>query len=332
MLFKRDREIKRERERIELQVVLFVFGGLGLDGREIKSKGGESYKVNIMSTCVGRLVDPSELLAKIEAQISEVSNEALSRKEIMDRIDRWLSACEEENWLEGYNMDPNRFSGGRSAHISLKRAERARTTIKKIPSIVDNLICKTIAWEDEKNKLFLYDGARLVSILEEYKLSRIRKEEEKKRSRDQKKLQDLLLTEKESIYGSKPSPRRVSSFRKSPSGTLTPNPRRNSNGSPTPDLMTPRSYSGRQNGYFKDLRRLSTGPLNFVSIPKEDTMSYSSLGFFSGEGRVVAVVVMGGYNGEGGVALDDVVVVLEASCTGRVVARAMVLGGTGRRR
>ncbi|KAI7748900.1 hypothetical protein M8C21_006313 [Ambrosia artemisiifolia] len=227
------------------------------------------------------LVDPSELLAKIEAQISEVSNEALSRKEIMDRIDRWLSACEEENWLEGYNMDPNRFSGGRSAHISLKRAERARITIKKIPSIVDNLICKTVAWEDDKNKLFLYDGARLVSILEEYKLSRIRKEEEKKRSRDQKKLQDLLLTEKESIYGSKPSPRRVSSFRKSPSGTLTPNPRRNSNGSPTPDLMTPRSYSGRQNGYFKDLRKLSTGPLNFVSIPKEDTMSYSSV--FSSE-------------------------------------------------
>ncbi|KAL8248903.1 hypothetical protein R6Q59_005771 [Mikania micrantha] len=79
------------------------------------------------------LVDPSELLAKIEAQISEVSNEALSRRQIMDRIDRWLSACEEENWLEDYNLDQSRFSGGRSAHISLKRAEQARITIKKIP-------------------------------------------------------------------------------------------------------------------------------------------------------------------------------------------------------
>ncbi|MFS8018514.1 putative microtubule-associated protein, MAP65/Ase1/PRC1 [Helianthus anomalus] len=223
------------------------------------------------------LVDPGELLAKIEAQISEVSKEALGRKEIMDRIDRWLFACEEEIWLEDYNLDQNRFSGGRSAHISLKRAERARITIKKIPSIVDNLICRTVTWEDDKNKLFLYDGARLVTILEEYKLSRIRKEEEKKRLRDQKKLQDLLLTEKESIYGSKPSPRRVSSFRKSTNGTLTATPRRNSNGSPTQDLMTPRSYSGRQNGSFKDLRKLSTGPLNFVSIPKEDTISYSSV-------------------------------------------------------
>ncbi|KAK1423636.1 hypothetical protein QVD17_18942 [Tagetes erecta] len=223
------------------------------------------------------LVDPSELLAKIESQISEVSNEALSRKEIMDRVDRWLSACEEENWLEDYNLDPNRFSGGRSAHISLKRAERARITIKKIPSIVDNLICKTVIWEEEKKKLFLYDGARLVKILEEYKLSRIRKEEEKKRSRDHKKLQDLLLNQKESIYGSKPSPRRSSSFRKSTSGTVPATPRRNSSGTPTPNLMTPRSYSGRHNGYFKEVRKLSTGPLNFVSTPKEDTISYSSI-------------------------------------------------------
>ncbi|KAK9065052.1 hypothetical protein SSX86_016435 [Deinandra increscens subsp. villosa] len=223
------------------------------------------------------LVDPSELLAKVEAQIREVSNEALSRKEIMDRIDRWFSACEEENWLEDYNLDQSRFSGGRSAHINLKRAERARITVKKIPSIVDNLICKIVTWEDDKKKLFLYDGAWLVTILEEYKLSRIRKEEEKKRSRDQKKLQEFLLREKESIYGSKPSPRRTNSFRKSANGSLTATPHRYSNGSPTPDLMAPHSYSGCQNGQFKELRKLSTGPLNFVFIPKEDTISYSSI-------------------------------------------------------
>lgn len=50
------------------------------------------------------LVDPSELLVNIEAQISKVKAEALSRKEITDRIQRWLSACEEENWLEDYNL------------------------------------------------------------------------------------------------------------------------------------------------------------------------------------------------------------------------------------
>lgn len=49
-------------------------------------------------------MDPSELLANIEAQITKVKDEAQSRKDIIDRIDRWLSACEEENWLEEYNQ------------------------------------------------------------------------------------------------------------------------------------------------------------------------------------------------------------------------------------
>ncbi|KAJ0857554.1 putative microtubule-associated protein, MAP65/Ase1/PRC1 [Helianthus annuus] len=146
--------------------------------------------------CVLGLVDPGELLAKIEAQISEVSNAALSRKEIMDRIDRWLSACEEDIWLEDYNMDQNRFSGGRSAHISLKRAERARITIKKIPCIYFFFVYNMISIIWLSNSLNIYDQsiaaivdnlicrtARLVTILEEYKLSRIRKEEEKRRLR-----------------------------------------------------------------------------------------------------------------------------------------------------
>ncbi|XP_076914670.1 65-kDa microtubule-associated protein 6-like [Bidens hawaiensis] len=230
------------------------------------------------------LVDPSELLANIEAQISKVKAEALSRKEIMDRIERWLSACEEENWLEDYNLDQNRYSAGRGAHLSLKRAERARIAVNKIPTMVDNLISKTLVWEADKKQSFLYDRVRLVTILEEYKLTRLQKEEEKKRFRDLKKLQDLQLTERESIYGSKPSPRRASSFRMSSNGyrgnrngLMTPQPRRNSVASPTTEPMTPRSYSGRQNGYSKQMRRLTTAPLNFVAIPKEDTISFSSV-------------------------------------------------------
>lgn len=229
------------------------------------------------------LVDPSELLANIEAQIVKTKQEAISRKEIMDKIDRWLSACEEENWLEDYNRDTNRYNAGRGAHINLKRAERARLTVSKIPATVENLINKTLAWENEKKMLFLYDGIRLVSILEEYKLTRQQREEEKKKFRDQKKLQDLLLTEKELMYGSKPSPRKSNSFRKpngyraNGNGSMTPTPRRNSIGGATPELLTPRSYSGRQNGYFKEMRRLSTAPLNFVAIPKEDTLSFASV-------------------------------------------------------
>ena len=85
-------------------------------------------------------------------------------------------------------QDDNRYNAGRGAHINLKRAERARVTISKIPgiafllilpfpvvalyfganqvlfpAIVDNLINKTLAWEYEKKKLFLYDGVSSLS-------------------------------------------------------------------------------------------------------------------------------------------------------------------------
>lgn len=55
-------------------------------------------------------MDPCELLANIEAQINKVKDEALSRKEIMDKIERWLSSCDEENWLEDYNLVSKNYS------------------------------------------------------------------------------------------------------------------------------------------------------------------------------------------------------------------------------
>ena len=90
-------------------------------------------------------------------------------------------------------------------------------------------------------------------------------------------MQDLLLNRRESIYGSKPSPRRSTSIRKangySGNVSMPPTPRRNSAGAANSDvMMTPRSYSG-QNGYFKEVRKLSTAPLNFVAIPKEESIS-----------------------------------------------------------
>lgn len=53
----------------------------------------------------------------------------------MDRIERWLFACDEENWLECYNLDGNRYTAGRGGHENLKRAERARILVNKIPCI-----------------------------------------------------------------------------------------------------------------------------------------------------------------------------------------------------
>lgn len=49
-------------------------------------------------------IDPSELLANIESQILKAKEESLSRKDIMDRINKWIAACDEEAWLEEYNQ------------------------------------------------------------------------------------------------------------------------------------------------------------------------------------------------------------------------------------
>lgn len=48
-------------------------------------------------------MDPGCILEHIELQIAKVKEEAFSRKEILDKVDKWLAACDEECWLEEYN-------------------------------------------------------------------------------------------------------------------------------------------------------------------------------------------------------------------------------------
>ncbi|XVF73391.1 hypothetical protein PTKIN_Ptkin12aG0198200 [Pterospermum kingtungense] len=151
-------------------------------------------------------IDPLYLLEQIDLQISKVRNEAFSRKEILEKVEKWLAACEEESWLEEYNRDHNRYNAGRGAHLSLKRAEKARAVVNKIPAMVEALTLKTTAWEKERGTEFLYDGGRLLSMLEDYSSLRQEKELERQRQRDQKKLHGQLIAEQEALYGSKPSP------------------------------------------------------------------------------------------------------------------------------
>ncbi|WOL14193.1 65-kDa microtubule-associated protein 6 [Canna indica] len=226
------------------------------------------------------LVDPSKILADIETQIIKAKEQSMLRKEIIDKVNKWLLACEEENWLEDYNKDGNKYNAGRGAHLNLKRAEKARVIINKIPATVDNLISKITTWEYDNNVPFLYDGVPLVSILEDYKLEKQQKEEEKQRFREHKKLQNLLLTEKEAMYGSKPTSRRSSSFRKTNSpvasgdGNGLTNPvRRVSVGGESPEPLSLRSSSARYSGYCKEARRFSAAPMNFVAVSKDDMAS-----------------------------------------------------------
>ncbi|KAJ7552872.1 hypothetical protein O6H91_06G073700 [Diphasiastrum complanatum] len=239
------------------------------------------------------MVDASELLASIEEQISKAKEEALSRKEILDKIDKWMVACEEESWLEDYNKDENRYNASKGAHINLKRAERARVTVTKLPALVESLSSKTRAWEDERCTPFLFDGVRLLAMLEEYDFLRQEKEEEKRRARDQKRLQEQLMTEQETLFGSRPSPNKIINGKRNQNGLRTngnhtPTNRRLSLGaamlqSATSDLLTPRingvtpSRLAAQLGKdSKKERSRPSAPANYVALPKEDAVSLSS--------------------------------------------------------
>jgi hypothetical protein len=61
-------------------------------------------------------------------------------------------------------------------------------------AIVDTLVAKTRAWEQEHGAAFTYDGVPLLAMLDEYKILRQEKEDEKRRMRVYiLSLQSLLL-------------------------------------------------------------------------------------------------------------------------------------------
>ncbi|KAI3804742.1 hypothetical protein L1987_26528 [Smallanthus sonchifolius] len=206
-------------------------------------------------------LEPAELLADMDGQVIKAKEEALSRKDILDKVEKWMSACEEESWLEDYNRDNNRYNGSRGAHLNLKRAEKARILVSKIPGLVDTLVAKTRTWEEEHGTTFAYDGVPLLAMLDEYSVLRHDKEEEKRRIRDQKKFHEQLNTEQEAMFAIKPNPTRpVSSSKKTTGPNGAPNRRlsMNQNGAPNRRLSMKRDNTR------------PVAPLNYVAISKED--------------------------------------------------------------
>ncbi|MFS7916469.1 putative microtubule-associated protein, MAP65/Ase1/PRC1 [Helianthus anomalus] len=72
----------------------------------------KTAREKIVAMIESRNVEPSEMLADMDAQIAKAKEEALSRKDILDKVDNWMSACEEESWLEDYNRDMSLMSSG----------------------------------------------------------------------------------------------------------------------------------------------------------------------------------------------------------------------------
>lgn len=63
----------------------------------------EVAREKIMELIDSGSVEPTELLADMDDQIAKAKDEAFSRKDILDKVEKWMSACEEESWLEDYN-------------------------------------------------------------------------------------------------------------------------------------------------------------------------------------------------------------------------------------
>ncbi|GLU23831.1 hypothetical protein SLE2022_398070 [Rubroshorea leprosula] len=223
----------------------------------------EAAKEKIMSQIDAGDVEPAELLADMDSQIIKSKEEALSRKEILDRVEKWMSACEEESWLEDYNRDENRYSVSRGAHLNLKRAEKARILVSKIPAMVDALVAKTRAWEEDRGISFIYDGVPLLAMLDEYAMLRQEREEEKRRLRDQKKFHEQQNTEA--------SPARPAGMKK----VVGPRANGGANGTPNRRL----SLNAHQNGSrstTKEGKRDSIGTRPAAPVNKEDVAPHVS--------------------------------------------------------
>ncbi|XVE52341.1 hypothetical protein DITRI_Ditri02bG0115200 [Diplodiscus trichospermus] len=245
LVFKRQNELEE------------IYKGVHMD---VNSDAARQILINLMES---DNVDMSNLLSSMDDQIAKAKQEALSRRDILDKVEKWKYASEEEKWLDDYEKDGNRYSAGRGVHKNLKRAEKARILVSKLPSLVENLIAKVKAWELEKGIPFLYDKASLIHMLEEYIVLRQEREEEKRRSREQKRLQEQFAAEQEALFGSRP---------KKPLGQTnsmvgTPIGRR---------VSTP---SGRQGGVSSLKERRGSArvnnliPLNFVALSKDDPVS-----------------------------------------------------------
>ncbi|XP_034576571.1 65-kDa microtubule-associated protein 3 [Setaria viridis] len=149
------------------------------------------------------------ILERLEVQISEAKDLEFSRKDVLERMDKWQAALEEESWLEEYNRNENRYNVGKGTHLVLKRAEKARALVSKMPAMAEALTAKVVAWEKERGVKFEYDGEGLLDMLDEYGNARKEKEQERKRQRDQRRLQGAAAPERDASPVARPPPKNI---------------------------------------------------------------------------------------------------------------------------
>jgi protein regulator of cytokinesis 1 len=71
-------------------------------GRIILSTHRITSPLYLKNICTGD-VDHDNLLKTMDGYIFKTKEDATSRKEIMDKVEKWITSCDEERWLEEYS-------------------------------------------------------------------------------------------------------------------------------------------------------------------------------------------------------------------------------------
>ncbi|CAN7029469.1 unnamed protein product [Brassica rapa subsp. trilocularis] len=74
--------------------------------------------------------------------------------------------------------------------------------------MVDTLVAKTRAWEEEHNMSFAYDGVPLLAMLDEYVNMTCNKPTFCLNKQEQKKVQEQPHVEQDTAFSTRPSPAR----------------------------------------------------------------------------------------------------------------------------
>ncbi|KAL5200579.1 hypothetical protein ABZP36_021782 [Zizania latifolia] len=180
--------LERLKECRMKDLVLKKYGELKEIRRRAHIPVEDEGHMTMMFDAIDSDAERSLVLERLEMQISEAKNEEFSRKDVLERMEKWQAALEEESWLEEYNRNENRYNVGKGTHLVLKRAEKARALVSKMPGMAEALAAKLVAWEKERGIKFEYDGDGLLDMLEDYNNTRKEKELERKRQRDQRRM------------------------------------------------------------------------------------------------------------------------------------------------
>ncbi|KAL5134409.1 65-kDa microtubule-associated protein 8 [Glycine soja] len=82
--------------RHELCMYMMVINLLSLSSAEVTDPGSLTLEIV-------QQIDHSDLLLSMDEQISRAKEKAFSRKAIMEKVEKWMLACNEEHWLEEYS-------------------------------------------------------------------------------------------------------------------------------------------------------------------------------------------------------------------------------------